>query len=80
MQVRLGHPIRVEARVGARENLRVAGWQRARVEQQDRRRRQWLTAAGGGVARAHEEKKQRGFYRSRCMSRWLLSRYVAYRS
>jgi hypothetical protein len=26
MQARLGHHVRVEARVGAREELRVAGW------------------------------------------------------
>jgi hypothetical protein len=47
--------------VGAREKLRVAGWQRARVEQQDRRWRQWRTAAGGRVARAREERNQGGF-------------------
>jgi hypothetical protein len=72
MQARLGHPVRVEARVGAREKLRVAGWQRARVKQQDRRWCQWRTTAGGGVARVREEKKQGGFYRSGGMPRRLL--------
>jgi hypothetical protein len=28
MQARLGHPVRVEARVGAREKLRVVGWKK----------------------------------------------------
>jgi hypothetical protein len=28
MQAMLGHPVRVEARVGAREKLRIVGWQR----------------------------------------------------
>jgi hypothetical protein len=72
MQARLGHPVRVEARVGAREKLRVAGWQRARVKQQDRRWCQWRTTAGGGVARVREEKKQGGFYRFGGMPRRLL--------
>jgi hypothetical protein len=63
MQVRLGHPVHVEAQVSAREKLRVAGWQKVRGEQQDRRWRQWRTAAGGRAARAREEKEQGGFYR-----------------
>jgi hypothetical protein len=32
MHVRLGHPARVEARVGAREKLRVVGLQKVRGE------------------------------------------------
>jgi hypothetical protein len=80
MQARLGHPVHVEARVCAREKLRVAGWQRARVEQQDRRRRQWWTAAGGRVARAREERRHGGFYRPGGMPRRLLGSFVAYRS
>jgi hypothetical protein len=80
MQARLGHPVRVEARVGAREKLRVAGWQRARVEQQDHRQRQWRMTAGGRVARARKEKKQGGFYRPGGMPRRLLGSFVAYRS
>jgi hypothetical protein len=54
--VSLSHHVRVGAQVGARENLRVAGWLRARAEQQDHRRRQWRAAVGGWVARAREEK------------------------
>jgi hypothetical protein len=80
MQAKLGHPVRVEARVGAREKLRVAGWQKVRGEQQDRRRRQWRTAAGGRAARAREEKEQGGFYRPGGVSRRLLSSFVSYRS
>jgi hypothetical protein len=60
MQVMLGHPVPVEARVGAREKLRIVGWKRGREEQQGRRRRQWRTAAGGRAARAREEKEQGG--------------------
>jgi hypothetical protein len=80
MQARLGHPVRVEARVGAREKLRVAGWQIVRGKQQDRRRRQWRTAAGGRAARAHEEKEQGGFYRPGGVSRRLLGSFVTYMS
>jgi hypothetical protein len=80
MQAWLGHPVRVEARVGAREKLRVAGWQKVRGEQQDRRRRQWQTATGGRAARAHEEKEQGGFYRPGGMPRRLLGSFVANKS
>jgi hypothetical protein len=80
MQAWLGHPVHVEARVGAREKLRVAGWQKVRGEQQDRRWRQWRTAAGGRAARAREEKEQGGFYRPGGVPRQLLGSFVAYRS
>jgi hypothetical protein len=80
MQARLGHPVHMEARVGARENLRVVGWQRGREEQQDRRRRQWRMAAGGRAARAREEKERGGFYRPEGVLRRLVSSFVAYRS
>jgi hypothetical protein len=76
----LGHPVRVEARVGAREKLRVVGWQKVREEQQGRRWRQWWMAAGGRVARAHEEKEQGGFYRPGGVPRQLLGSFTAYRS
>jgi hypothetical protein len=62
MQARLGNHVRVEARVGAMEELRVAGWLWARAEQQDHQRRQWRAAAGGKVARAREGKRK-GVYR-----------------
>jgi hypothetical protein len=62
MQARLGHHVRVKARGGAREQLRVAGWLWARAVQQDNRRRQWQAAAGGKVARAREGKRK-GVYR-----------------
>jgi hypothetical protein len=80
MQARLGHPVHMEARVGARENLRVVGWQRGREEQQDRRRSQWRMAAGGRAARAREKKERGGFYRPGGVLRQLLSGFVAYRS
>jgi hypothetical protein len=70
MQARLGHHVRVGAQVGAREELRVAGWLWARAEQQGHRRRQWRTTAGGGVARAREEMRQ-----GRCGTRgWMESK------
>jgi hypothetical protein len=80
MQARLGHPVRVEARVGARVKLRVAGWQKVRGEQQDRRWRQWRTAAGGRAARARKEKEQGGFYKPRGVPRRLLGSFVTYMS
>jgi hypothetical protein len=80
MQARLGHPARVEARVGAREKLRVAGWQKVRGEQQDRRRRQWRTTAGGRTAQAREEKEQGGFYRPGGVPRRFLGSFVTYMS
>jgi hypothetical protein len=61
MQASLGHHVRVGARVGAREKLRVVGWLQERAERQDHRRRQWRMAAGGGVAWAREAKRQGGF-------------------
>jgi hypothetical protein len=55
MEARLGHRVRLEAQVGAREKLRVAGWLWALAEQQDQRWRQWREAAGGRVARARRK-------------------------
>jgi hypothetical protein len=60
MQAMLGHPVCVEARVGAREKFRIVGWQRGREEQQGPRRRQWRTTAGDRAARTREEKDRGG--------------------
>jgi hypothetical protein len=59
MPAMLGHHVRLEAHVWAREELRVTGWSRAQARVRVRWRRKWRAVADGFGARG---KRSRGGY------------------